>query len=79
LLGVGANFTKMYEEKELVAKQDKNEAMAEEMANAICSNSPDVQNRMLKQIHSIVKERRQIMIDEADKNAAWLKETMQQL
>ena len=79
MLGVGANFTKMYEEKELAQKKEEHLAMAIEMANAICGKSPDQQNAMVKQIHSIVKERRQQAIDEADKNAAWLKETMQQL
>lgn len=68
-----------YEESKTSTKQEEHLASAIEMANSICNQSPEHQNAMVKQIHSIVKERRQQMIDDGEKNVAWLKDTIQQL
>ena len=61
-------------------KQAEHLAMATDMANALMDRfEPNEQNEALKHFHMLIKERRQQMIDDADKKAAWLKETFQQL
>ena len=61
-------------------KQPEHLALATEMANALMDRfEPQEQNEALKHFHMLIKEHRQRMIDDADKNAAWLKETFQQL
>ncbi len=68
-----------YEEPKQDTKQEKHLAVAVDMADNICEQSPEYQNVMVKHIYSIVKERRQQMIEDGEKNVAWLKDTIQQL
>ena len=53
----------------------KNEDFIIETAEEICKNSPAVQNEIMKQVYNIVKNRRQIAVDEAIERANVLKET----
>ena len=69
----------MDEKEEAAKNQAVHLSLAEDMANDICEKLPNEQNEMLKQIFIIVDERRKQMIEKAEKKAAWLHETMQQL
>lgn len=68
-----------YEESKTTTNKEAHLASAIDMANDICNESPERQNAMVKQIQSIVKERRQKMIDEGHKNIEWLIDTIKQL
>jgi hypothetical protein len=70
----------MYKIKLQNSEPSEHLQIAVEMANSLIDRfMPQEQNEALELIHSIVKENRQRQIDDADKKAAWLKETFQQL
>ena len=62
------------------AKQPEHLQLATEMANALMERfEPQEQNEALKHFYTLIKERRERMINDAVKKAAWLKETYEQL
>lgn len=54
-------------------------SIANSMANEIINKSPELQNDMVRCIISLVKDRRKQMIEETEKNLAYLKESFQEL
>ena len=75
-------FSKMAENlpNETKVKQPDHLRVAEEMANTlITSFNPDLQNEALELIHSVIKENRQRMVANIEKEFAWLKETLEKL
>lgn len=74
----------MFEKSDLqpsdAMKQPEHLSVATEIANMLTERfNPIEQNEFLKHVYSIVKERRQCLIEETDNKAAWLKETLVQL
>ena len=66
----------MYEGQLNKGKDEQHITMAIDMAENICQQPPGEQNEMLTKIRDTVIDQRQQMIDEAEKNCAYLKETM---
>ena len=63
-----------------MAKNPEHLSMANEIANALIDRlSPNEQNEALKSIYQTIKNHRQEMIDKAEKEVAFLKETFSQL
>jgi hypothetical protein len=60
-------------------KPSEHASVANDMGNHICNFSPEQQNEMLRTIRQIVAERRQVNIEEIEKQLAHLKETFQNL
>jgi len=60
-------------------KRSEHDSIANDMGNHICNFSPEQQNEMLRTIRQIVAERRQMNIEETEKQLAYLKETFQNL
>ena len=60
-------------------KMSEHESVANDMGNHICNFTPEQQNEMLRTIRQIVAERRQMKIEETEKQLAYLKETFQNL
>ena len=73
----------MYEKSNLeptpLKKMSEHESVANDMGNHICNFTPEQQNEMLRIIRQIVARRRQIDIEETEKQLAYLKETFQNL
>ena len=69
----------MYDQPKKQALISEHEAVAKDMANAICNFSPENQNEMVRIIRQIVSERRQISLDEAEKQLSYLRETFNAL
>lgn len=65
---------------EKVAANEQHVNIAEQMAKEIFLNyDPIQQNEMVRTIRKCVSEQRQIRIDEAEKNVAYLKDSFQSL
>jgi len=73
----------MYEKSNLEPtpskKMSEHESVANDMGHHICNFTPEQQNEMLRTIRQIVAERRQMDIEETEKQLAYLKETFQNL
>jgi len=73
----------MYEKSNLeptpLKKMSEHESVANDMGNHICNFTPEQQNEMLRTIRQIVAGRRQMAIEETEKQLAYLKETFQNL
>ena len=70
----------MYNEEKAVSAKEEHLEFAKEVSNLITSRfAPKEQNETLKRIYELIREQRQITIDNAEKHLAYLKETMQGL
>ena len=69
----------MYEKSNLeptpVKQMSEHESVANDIGIHICNFNPEQQNEMLRTIRQIVAERRQMNIEETEKQLAYLKET----
>jgi hypothetical protein len=73
----------MYEKTNLepipLEKVSEYKLVANDMGNHICNFNPEQQNEMLRTIRQIVAGRRQMNIEETEKQLSYLKETYQDL
>ena len=68
-----------YSEPKERVREDHSQ-FAEDAANEIMDRfEASEQNEVLKQIYMFVKERRQMLVQEAEKNLEWLRGTLEQL
>ena len=72
-------YEKTNSEPTPLKKMSEHESVANDMGNHICNFTPEQQNEMLRTIRQIVAERRQMKIEETEKQLAYLKETFQNL
>ena len=72
-------YEKTNSEPTPLKKMSEHESIANDMGNHICNFDPEQQNEMLRTIRQIVAERRQMNIEETEKQLAYLKETFQNL
>lgn len=72
-------YDEINSEKEQQLKMSEHEFIANEIADHICNFNPEQQNEMLKIIRQITTDRRRMKIEDAEKEAAYLRATLENL